>query len=314
SSIESSGSSIMNYGAITEVDEDDMEVSYSGPASHADAVAKAKGGRSKRRRDVSVSEKIFNSMVKSKHRANAELELMQASMIVETTYKKYMDEFLTDSFVLLLSMVFILFFCQVGVETIIPVIMQEYFGYGIFENSLIYMAGGLEALIVFFGVAIASRYVRDTTLQIIGWVLILIAQIWLMFVIPHIEKGNVTHLVYFMLGIMILYLGYPIASVANTCLSSKVLSQETQGLGQGLRRLASYLGLIYGPSWAGSTVTKPYLYLGVPIGVMLVNGIMLILSYRDLRKVENQIKEDSRQRKAKAQDEESDRLLAQDHS
>jgi len=43
--------------------------------------------------------------------------------------------------------------------------MENYFGYGDFENSLVYMIGGVEALIIYFVVAFASRYVRDSTLQ-----------------------------------------------------------------------------------------------------------------------------------------------------
>ena len=67
--------------------------------------------------------------------------------------------------------------------------MQDYFGYGMYENSLVYMAGGLEALVVFFAVAIISRHVRDTTLQLVGWVLILAAQVWLLVVIPTFKTG-----------------------------------------------------------------------------------------------------------------------------
>jgi len=43
--------------------------------------------------------------------------------------------------------------------------MQNYFGYGEFENSLVYMVGGLEALLFFFLVAAMSRCIRDTTLS-----------------------------------------------------------------------------------------------------------------------------------------------------
>lgn len=50
-------------------------------------------------------------------------------------------------------------------QTIIPVVMQNYFGYGEFENSLVYMVGGLEALLFFFLVAAMSRCIRDTTLS-----------------------------------------------------------------------------------------------------------------------------------------------------
>ena len=75
-------------------------------------------------------------------------------------------------------------------QTIIPVINQKYFGYGPQENSLIFMAGGIEALIVFFGVAYINRWVRDTTLQIIGWVLMVASLVWQIIWIPMFEKGE----------------------------------------------------------------------------------------------------------------------------
>ncbi|CAG7822166.1 unnamed protein product [Allacma fusca] len=162
------------------------------------------------------------------------------------TYKQYKAEFMTDTFVLLFSMLFILLFCVCGVETIIPVI---------------------------------------------GWLLILSSQIWLMIVIPNFEEGNVTHVVYFILGIVILYMGNPIFFVANTGLVSKVLSNETQGLGQGVCRLALYMGLIYGPSWSGSTVNSPYLSLGVSITMLLINGIMFAFSFSSLRRAEDLLAE-----------------------
>ena len=52
------------------------------------------------------------------------------------------------------------------------------------------MAGGLEARIVFFGMAFVSRWVRDTTLQLVGWFLMLAAQVWLLVVIPTFERGE----------------------------------------------------------------------------------------------------------------------------
>ena len=67
--------------------------------------------------------------------------------------------------------------------------MQTYFGYGIFENSLVFMAGGVEALIIFFSMAYISRHVRDTTLLIIGWMLMIIAQAWLMVAILYFQEG-----------------------------------------------------------------------------------------------------------------------------
>ncbi|CAG7717334.1 unnamed protein product, partial [Allacma fusca] len=84
------------------------------------------------------------------------------------------------------------------------------------------------------------------------------------------------------------------AAIANTALSSKVLSNDTQGLGQGIRRFIGYLGLIFGPTWAGSTVEMPYLFLGVCIALFTFNAVMLMVSCRGLRKKEDDILESSR--------------------
>lgn len=82
-------------------------------------------------------------------------------------------------------------------------------------------------------------------------------------------------------------------AVSNSSLVSKSLSTEAQGtffnsqitkihvliltiflnsgLGQGVRRLMSYLGLVIGPLWAGAAARKPVLLMGVAIGLTILN-------------------------------------------
>ncbi|CAG7728693.1 unnamed protein product, partial [Allacma fusca] len=220
-------------------------------------------------------------------------------------FRKYLNDFLTDSFVVLMSLVFALYFSQMAFETVIPVITQDNFGFGVRENTFIYMAGGIEALLTYVGIAFIGKYVRETTLQFVGWFLILSAQVWLIIVMPHFEKGNQTHMVYFLIGIFLIYLGSPIASVGNTALSSKVLSNETQGLGQGVRRVIVHLGLIFGPTWAGATVMKPHLFLGVGITLMLINGVMLMVSFKSLRQAEAKMSNTTQAKPLKTPDESS---------
>ena len=68
-----------------------MEVSTNGPTSQGDAAERAKGGRSKRRRNVSVSERLFNSLAKTGGRQNMEGEFVQASIAVGATYQTYVN-------------------------------------------------------------------------------------------------------------------------------------------------------------------------------------------------------------------------------
>ncbi|CAL8081278.1 unnamed protein product [Orchesella dallaii] len=265
----------------------------------------------RRQRLHSISERFLTSLAQSGQKSTTgQVNLLNASGVTYTLESgNYLAEFLSDSFILMLSMVFVLFFCQVGVETIVPVIMQDYFGYGEFQNSLVYMAGGAEALVVFFSVAIISRYVRDTNLMLLGWVILTASHVWLIIFIPQFQEhgtGSVAQVACFMAGLVMLYFGYAVASVANTGLFSKCLSPNTQGLGQGLRRMVSYLGLIFGPTWSGATIRRPYIFLGVPLGIILLKAIMLAVSFRDLRKIENEHR-DLRQSSSSDEDDDEER-------
>ncbi len=89
--------------------------------------------------------------------------------------------------------------------------MQDYFHYGEFENSLVYMAGGAEALVVFFSVAVISRYVRDTNLMIIGWITLTLAHVWLLLFLPQFQvdgTGAAWEVAFFMFGLVLMYFGY----------------------------------------------------------------------------------------------------------
>ncbi|CAG7817621.1 unnamed protein product [Allacma fusca] len=81
-------------------------------------------------------------------------------------------------------------------------------------------------------------------------------------------------------------LGVPLATVANMVLSTKILSSETQGLGQGVRRLASFMALILAPHWAAQAQDTPRMLLGLLLALVILNGIMLLACYSNLRKAE----------------------------
>ncbi|CAG7819247.1 unnamed protein product, partial [Allacma fusca] len=169
-------------------------------------------------------------------------------------------------------MVFTLFFCQVALETVITVVTEKFFGFSVRENTLVYMFGAVEALVSFMGIALLGGRVRDTTLQIFGWSLMITALIWLLVVMPDFEEGNLVHLVYFLLGLFVLFLGIPIISMATVSFSTKILSSETQGMGEGIRRVLICLGVILGSNWAGATIQDPHVFLGVVVAMLIING------------------------------------------
>ena len=68
-------------------------------------------------------------------------------------------------------------------------VMQEYFDCGVFEVSLIFMLSGISALVIFCAVAFFSGYIRDSTLQLAGYILFTAAHVVLIVIVPLSEQG-----------------------------------------------------------------------------------------------------------------------------
>ncbi|XP_046386499.1 uncharacterized protein LOC124156172 isoform X2 [Ischnura elegans] len=191
---------------------------------------------------------------------------------------------LSDVVVSLLGTAFTLFFCQILIETIIPVYMKGYWDFGDVGTSMAYLIGGGQCLILFAALIPISKVVTDTVLQLVGLLLLLVGMGVLAIVLPMTEKG--THFWYFAGGCFTVGLAYPIASVANSSLLSKALSREVQGVGQGLRRFATYLGMILGPLWAGSSVRQPELLMGVSLVLIIIHLLMFLQTMKKLLMIE----------------------------
>ncbi|CAG7822169.1 unnamed protein product [Allacma fusca] len=182
-------------------------------------------------------------------------------------------DFPSKSHSTLLLMVFVAFFCQGALETMVTVVTEEYFGFGVRENALVFEFMALEALLVFFGVAFLGKFVRETILQITGWLNLVLALVVLIHLMSKIEHENKIHMVSFLTGLFISVLGIQILSAASIILSSKVISVDTHGPGKGTRHIMCFLGLILGPNWAGATIQMPILLLGFLLAITLFTGV-----------------------------------------
>lgn len=71
--------------------------------------------------------------------------------------------------------------------------MQEYFGCGVYEVGYIYMGSAMAGLIVYSSLAFLSKHVRDSTLQLSGFLLFTAAHVLLIVVVPLSEQGCTFH-------------------------------------------------------------------------------------------------------------------------
>ncbi|CAG0888362.1 unnamed protein product [Darwinula stevensoni] len=186
---------------------------------------------------------------------------------------------LSDATVVILFMQITFFFCQYMVETIIPPTLQTYYGLGIRANSLFYLLIGCEAVLSFAFVILVRHRLLDRTVIMVGNVLIVVGLVALM-VTTHLQKSHPDHaLSFFVSSCTLVFLGTPMASVSSVSLASKLVGPESQGKMQALRRVASSLGLILGPLWAGAFVYDPLVLYGVTLIMFFIQITLFILSY-----------------------------------
>ncbi|CAH1772819.1 unnamed protein product [Owenia fusiformis] len=198
-------------------------------------------------------------------------------------WRFYYDEFIREEIVVVLAIVFVGFFNQVAMETILTPLTQSLLNWGELENSLLYCCAGVEILFTFLLVRFMSKRLSDRTMLIFGFALQMGAVIFLLYFLPTAEPGNLSkNLPIVLVGLAADVFGLPFLIVCSTSLYSKITQAETQGFSQGLRRSVGGIATIMGPLWAGALLKHLYLMFGVMLGLMVLILGMMVLSYKTL--------------------------------
>ena len=114
--------------------------------------------------------------------------------------------------------------------------MKTYFNYGDFENSILYLSGGGELIIVFILLTLVSRKFTDRSLILVGIVSNIITYIWFLSTVPNYLPGDKSNLWSFAIGTALDLASIPILLDISLALYSKLLPDDVQGFGHGVRR------------------------------------------------------------------------------
>ena len=85
-------------------------------------------------------------------------------------------------------------------QTIVTPMMRRYFDYGDFENSLLYLLGGLELVFVSIGMAFIAKRVTDRSFVAVGIALHLVDLVWFLLFIPTFGRGKNESFPYKLIG------------------------------------------------------------------------------------------------------------------
>ncbi|XP_063772720.1 major facilitator superfamily domain-containing protein 8-like isoform X2 [Pseudophryne corroboree] len=189
---------------------------------------------------------------------------------------------LQEAVVVLLTTQFVTFFNQTALETLVTPLAQTYLGFQDLQNSLLYFLCGIEMLIGFLAVRILSRCSSDRLLLAFGLFIGNISCIWCLVFLAKPKGSYGFLLAEFVVGVFLQVLGLPLLSVSQVSLFSKITAEKTQGFNHGLRRSVGGVATILGPLWAAGLIQNLYIMLGVMMGLLLLNTVMVILSYKHL--------------------------------
>ena len=196
------------------------------------------------------------------------------------SWRDYVQLIVREEIICLVYLRFIALFCQTCLESSVPPIMQKYFDYGDQANSILYLLAGLELIVIFLMLSIASKRVNDRILISAGLLVMMIALSWLLATLPRFSPSTRSNLPYFAVGVVLDLAGIPTVCDIGLALYSKLLPDNMQGLGHAVRRFISQLAIILGPLWGASTLTNPTMMIVTPLTLLLLACVMFTLSYK----------------------------------
>ncbi|GFQ88175.1 hypothetical protein TNCT_261091 [Trichonephila clavata] len=192
------------------------------------------------------------------------------------------EDYFRDEIIVLLGLAFISCFAQTVLETIVTPLAQKYYNFTEMDNSFIYLFAGIEVIAVFSAIKYISRKVSDRALIIFGLITLSISMILPILYIPSAKHGETKTLIYFIVTIIVDLIGIATIVVCSSSLLSKLTSEDSQALFQGLRRSMVSLGCIMGPLWGGAFLFNIYFLFSIPLVVTVLITMLFLLSYRKL--------------------------------
>ena len=225
------------------------------------------------------------------------------------SWNDYLNEMLRPEIVAIIFVRFVALFGQTCMETIATPFMMTYYDYGDFENSLLYLFGGLVLIPMSLIMALASKRVSDRIFVAFGALVHIVTLVWFIAMSANFGPHDRSGLPYFAVGVVLdLTSDIMILDFALSLLT-KLVRDEIQGFATAIRRFMSNLAMLLGPIWGGASFPwLPWLF-GLPMVIMMIATSLFAHSYSKMVPISQRRHVDSTQ---SSEDDESNPLLRND--
>ncbi|XP_078487276.1 major facilitator superfamily domain-containing protein 8-like [Ciona intestinalis] len=207
-------------------------------------------------------------------------------------------DLLKEEVVVCLAITFAVMFTQTGIETLLTPLTLKLFNWGELPNSIFFCIAGFIIIVSFLVLGKISQWIEDRQMLLGGFiVMVVMDSLFLIYIIfaDNAEKGATWVLALFCVYCVIVIAALPFVWVPQAALYSKVTSDKTQALNQGIRLLVMGLGQILGPLWAAAWFQNLPVLAAVNAALVALILIMIIASYKMLKvpELKNDLVEDS---------------------
>ncbi|XP_013406803.1 major facilitator superfamily domain-containing protein 8 [Lingula anatina] len=198
-----------------------------------------------------------------------------------SNFKRFRHYFKKTVITVLLAQ-FVTLFNQTSLETLVTPYTEEHFQFHTFENSLLYLVGGVEVIVGFVIVRLLSKKLQDRSILLIGTLICVTSCVWFAIFLVQPMHPYTWLLVEFAVAVFLQLLGLPFVAAAQASLFSKVTPEKDQGLSQGIRHIVGGVAAILGPIVAGAFTGQLYGLLATMIVFLVVLLVLMGVSFKSL--------------------------------
>ena len=193
------------------------------------------------------------------------------------------DQAYQSFFQVLLITSFIAYFNQTALETTLTPFTNQQFHWHELQVSILFAIAGIEITVVYIALHYLTKKFLDQSILLSGYILLSFACIIAASILPFSEPGSHKYLPIFLLFVALDILALPLIVVTSTSLFTQHISQEEQGIGQGIQRFVISIATVVGPLYAGSLLQLTWIMLCVMTLVVLLATFLILIIYRSLR-------------------------------
>jgi len=151
------------------------------------------------------------------------------------------------------------------------------------QVSILFAVAGIEITIVYVVLHFITKRCRDQSILLFGYILLSLACLIAVLILPFSDEGSQKYLPIFLIFVALDILALPLIVVTSTSLFTQQISNDEQGIGQGIQRFVINVATVVGPLYAGGLLQSTWIMLCSMLFIVLFGTILLIGIYRSFK-------------------------------